>query len=319
MGNVATRLLSLILLLQSRPSWKASELAAELNVSERTVYRYIGMVEEMGIPVYSERGPNGGFSLVRGYRLPPLIFTADEATVLYMGAYLVREVWGQTYDDAVAGVIAKLDNVLADDLRQEVTGIRRSLVIGKGLTRVDYRPWAPTIHTLRRCIENRCCARLVYRGFLRQATTERVVEPYALALQWGLWYLVGFCRLRQDLRTFRVDRIQQITQLEERFVRPREFSVRDFLEQSLRFEPVYKIVVRLDASVAAFTREHHGQWMALTEHDDGSITARFEAASLDWATGWVLGHGAAAKVLEPTELVDRVLRAAQGALQRYAE
>ena len=104
MGNVATRLISLIMMLQSRPSWKASELAAELSVSERTVHRYIRMLDEMGIPIYSERGPYGGFSLVRGYRLPPLLFTAEEATVLYMGARLVREAWGQTYIDAVAGV-----------------------------------------------------------------------------------------------------------------------------------------------------------------------------------------------------------------------
>jgi predicted DNA-binding transcriptional regulator YafY len=88
MGNVATRLISLIMLLQSRPLWKASELAAELSVPERTIHRYMGMLEDMGIPIYSERGPYGGFSLMRGYKLPPLIFTAEEATVLYMGIEL---------------------------------------------------------------------------------------------------------------------------------------------------------------------------------------------------------------------------------------
>ncbi|HHX65747.1 MAG TPA: HTH domain-containing protein, partial [Chloroflexi bacterium] len=82
MSHVATRLLSLILLLQSRRNWKAAHLAAELGVSERTVLRYMSMLDEMGVPVYSERGPYGGFSLMRGYRLPPLLFTPEEATVL---------------------------------------------------------------------------------------------------------------------------------------------------------------------------------------------------------------------------------------------
>ena len=316
MSNVATRLLSLILLLQSRPSWKAAELAAELNVSERTVHRYMAMLDEMGIPIYSERGPYGGFSLVRGYKLPPLLFTAEEATVLYMGANLVGEVWGQTYDDAVTAVTAKLDNVLPDDLRHEVDEARQGLVVG-GWARRDYRPWEQTIHALRQCIGERRCVRLLYRGFARQEETDRVVDPYALTFQWGLWYLVGFCRLRQDLRTFRVDRIHGVTPLEDRFARPRDFSVREYLARSMHFEPNYTVVVHVDASVAFAVRERHGHWMEITDRADGSITARFGVVALGWATGWVLGHGAAAKVLEPQELIARVQEAAKGALRRY--
>ena len=318
MGNVATRLLSLILLLQSRPAWKAGELAGELNVSERTVHRYMAMLDEMGIPIYSERGPYGGFSLVRGYKLPPLLFSAEEATVLYMGANLVREVWGQTYDDAVTAVTAKLDNVLPDDLRQEVDLARQSLVVG-GWARRDYRPWEPVIHTLRQCIGERRCVRLLYRGLSRQQDTDRVVDPYALAFQWGLWYLAGFCRLRQDLRTFRVDRIQRAEPLEDRFKMPRDFSVREYLARSMRFEPAYTVMVRLEGSIAADVRDRHGHWMEIADEADGSATARFGVVSLEWTTGWVLSHGAAAEVLQPPELIDRVQEAARGALRRYGK
>jgi predicted DNA-binding transcriptional regulator YafY len=316
MSNVATRLLSLIMLLQSRPSWKAAELAEELNVSERTVHRYMGMLEEMGIPIYSERGPYGGFSLVRGYKLPPLIFTAEEATVLYMGANLVKEVWGQTYDDAVTAVTAKLDNVLPDDLREEVARVRRSLVVS-GLTARDYRPWEPTLHTLRQCIGEQNCVRLLYRGMARQEKTDRVIEPYALAFQWGLWYLVGFCRLRQDMRTFRVDRIRDITPMEVRFAVPRDFSVREYLARTMHFEPNYKVAVQLNANIAQQVQERHGHWMEISDAVDGTITARFGVAKLDWATGWVLGYGAAARVVEPPELIARVQKAAKEALQQY--
>ncbi|MBN1887326.1 MAG: YafY family transcriptional regulator [Thermoflexales bacterium] len=318
MSTVATRLLSLIMLLQSRSSWKAGELATELNVSERTVHRYMVMLDEMGIPIYSERGPYGGFSLVRGYKLPPLVFTAEEATVLYMGANLIRDVWGQTYGDAVTAVTAKLDNVLPDDLRREVDRVRQSLVVG-GLSRRDYRPWEPALHTLRHCIEERCCVRLRYRALGDQDGTERVVEPYALTFQWGLWYLVGLCRLRQDLRTFRVDRIQQVAELKDPFVIPRNFSVREYLERTMRFEPIYTVVVRLDAHVAFHARERHGHWMEITDHADGSITARFGVSDLDWTTGWVLSYGAAARVIEPRELIERIRGAAEGALRVLAQ
>ena len=112
MPNVATRLISLIMMLQRRPNQKAADLAAELGVSVRTVHRYFAMLEEMGIPVYSERGPHGGFSLVRGYRMPPLALTREEAVAVYLGTSLVEEMWGRLYRDAARTALTKIDNVL---------------------------------------------------------------------------------------------------------------------------------------------------------------------------------------------------------------
>src|SRR5574341_996777 len=100
MSNTATLLITLIFLLQNQPNQKASELAGKLGVSLRTIHRYFEMLDEMGIPVYSERGPYGGFSLVRGYTMPPLVFTLEEAVAVYLGTSLVREMWGKLYQDA---------------------------------------------------------------------------------------------------------------------------------------------------------------------------------------------------------------------------
>lgn len=100
MTTPATRLITLIMLLQRRPNQKAAELAEKLGVSVRTLHRYFGMLEEMGIPVYAERGPHGGFSLVRGYKLPPMFLTPEEAVAVYLGTILVSEMWGQLYQEA---------------------------------------------------------------------------------------------------------------------------------------------------------------------------------------------------------------------------
>ena len=315
MSKVATRLLSLILMLQSRPTWKASELAAEFDVSVRTVHRYMRMLEDMGIPIFTERGPYGGFSLMRGYKLPPLLFTAEEATVLYMGAQLVRSLLGQTYDDAARAATAKLDNVLPDELRSEVARARQSMVVG-GLTILDYHPWEETIHILRRCIGERKRVQITYRGF-RHKESCRVIAPYALTLQWGYWYVVGFCYLRDEMRTFRVDRILDVVPQDETFSLPRGFDVREHMEQSMRFESAYAVVVQIDASAAPEVRERFGTWMQLEAQSDGSVIAQFEAATLDWATGWVLGRGSSAQALEPPELVARVREAALGVLERH--
>jgi predicted DNA-binding transcriptional regulator YafY len=317
MGNVATRLISIIFTLQSKPSVKAAELAEELGVSERTIHRYMGMLDELGIPIYSERGPYGGFSLVKGYKLPPLIFTAEEATVLYLGANLIKEVWGKSYRDAACSATAKLDNVLPNELLQEVSQAQEALVV-TGLHRFDYSPWEHFLDDLRRCIEDRRRVRLVYYALSRQETTEREVDPYALVHQWGVWYLIGHCHLRGEMRTFRVDRIQALTPLEGTFVRPDDFSVTEYMTRSFQPpEPVYEIEVRFDPSVVPFVREEHADWQHLTENPDGSVTVTFMSSELDWPASFVLRYGEAATVIRPPELAEKVKATAQAIVARY--
>jgi predicted DNA-binding transcriptional regulator YafY len=250
MPNVATRLISIILMLQSRGTLKASELAQELGVSERTIHRYMGMLDEMRIPIYSERGPYGGFSLVRGYKLPPMVFTPEEATVLYLGAALVKDIWGSSYRDAAVAATAKLDSVLPDALQREAKQAQRGLIV-TGWHRRDYGPWAPILDDLRRCVAHRRSVRLVYRSF-RQEVTERVLDPYALALQWGNWYLIGHCHLRGDVRTFRLDRIEEVTPQGETFEVPPDFNAREYLQRMAEERPAtyHRVVILFDPEVA---------------------------------------------------------------------
>jgi predicted DNA-binding transcriptional regulator YafY len=317
MGNVATRLISIIFILQSKPAVKAAELAEELGVSERTIHRYMGMLDELGIPIYSERGPYGGFSLVRGYKLPPLIFTADEAKVLYLGANLIKEVWGRSYRDAACAATAKLDNVLPNELLQEVSRAQEALVV-TGLHRFDYSPWEHFLDDLRRCVEDRRRVHLVYYALSRQETTEREVDPYALVHQWGVWYLAGHCHLRGEMRIFRVDRIQALTALETAFVKPADFSVREYMAQSFEPpEPVYEIEVRFDPPVAPLVKEEHADWQHLTENPDGSVTVTLISSELEWPASLVLRYGGAATVIRPPELIEKVKAMAQAIARKY--
>jgi predicted DNA-binding transcriptional regulator YafY len=317
MPGVATRLLSMIFLFQSRRQWTVSELSDELDVSDRTVHRYIGMLEEMGIPLYSERGPYGGFSLLRTYKLPPLIFTAQEATVLYMGARLVEDIWGKPFQEAVTGVTAKLDNVLPDDMRQEVQRAQRNLVVMMGTAR-DYSPYQNMMTTLRDCMAKSQRIELLYNSFSR-IETERKVDPYALSLRWGNWYLIGYCHMRKELRTFRVDRINKLRAIKEHFEFPKNFDAKVYLEESMRWENQYEVVVWMAPEVAAEMRERASDWMRVSDNPDGSVTVRFEVENFNWATGWVLSWGRLAKALEPPELIERIRESAQALLKQYEE
>lgn len=228
MSTTATRLITLILLLQRRPNQKAADLAEELGVSVRTIHRYVGMLNEMGIPVYSERGPYGGFSLVRGYKMPPLVFTPEEAVALCLGTSLVEEIWGPLYRDAARGAMAKLDNVLPDEQRQEMAWARRALVT-TGMHRTDHTSLAPVLAKLRRAAREQRSVRIVYQSPGQPEPLKRDVDPYALAHRRGWWYVIGHCHLRRAMRTFRVDRIRELTVLAEPFDLPPDFDVHEYL------------------------------------------------------------------------------------------
>ena len=219
MPTPATRLLTLIMLLQRRPRQKAADLAGALGVSVRTVHRYMEMLDEMGIPIYSERGPDGGFSLVRGYKMPPLVFTPEEAVAVFLGVGLVEQMWGPLYAEGAKGARAKLDNVLPEEQRQEAAWASRSLV-STGLNRLPAEPLTPHLTALRRAIRERRTVHMVYAGMAGPARTERDVNPYALVHRTGWWYAVGHCHLRDAMRTFRVDRVVRMEPSDRTFELP---------------------------------------------------------------------------------------------------
>ena len=182
MTNPSSRLITLIMLLQRRPNQKAAELARTLDVSVRTLHRYFEQLDEMGIPVYAERGPYGGFSLVRGYKMPPLVLTPEEAVASFLGLSLVEEMWGQLYRPAALGALAKLENLLPDEQRQEIAWARRSL-LATGLHRSDQQALAATLEKLRSATREHRRVHLHYQG---QAATSRDARPLRAGASLGL-------------------------------------------------------------------------------------------------------------------------------------
>jgi predicted DNA-binding transcriptional regulator YafY len=313
----ATRLFSLIMMLQRQPNQKAADLAAELGVSVRSLHRYVAMVEQMGIPVYSERGPQGGFSLVRGYRMPPLIFTPEEAAAVSLGAGLVKEMWGDLYADAATGAAVKIENVLPDEQREEVAWARRRIV-STGVHHAALAPFAGMLERIRDALRQERRVRLRYRGATREDARDRDVSPYTLAHARGWWYVVGYCHLRNAVRTFRIDRIEEAAVLEERAEIPAEFDPLPYLRMEIA--PPNPVLGRL-----RFPREFvnlasigRNIWLSETAQADGSLTVEFSLPSLEWAASLVLSFGAAAVVEEPEPLRAMVAEWAARIVTQYA-
>ena len=316
MSTTATRLITLIMLLQRKPRQKAADLAEELGVSVRTIHRYVDQLNEMGIPVYSERGPYGGFSLVRGYKMPPLVFTPQEAVAIYLGTGLVEEIWGQLYADAARGVTAKLDNVLPDEQRHEAAWARRTLV-ATGMHRADHEPLAPVLERLRRAARQRRRVTMTYQSRGRPEPLERDLDPYAIVHRWGWWYVIGHCCLRDATRTFRVDRIRKLTVRQETYQVPTDFDVHRYLEERDWFPSELEVRMRFAPRAARDAMEERGTWESMDREADGSLVVTFGATSLDWAARVALCYGPEVEVLEPEELRRRMATWAQATAAQY--
>jgi predicted DNA-binding transcriptional regulator YafY len=274
------------------------------------------MLDDMGIPIYSERGPHGGFSLVRGYKMPPLIFTPHEAVAIYLGTSLVEKIWGQLYADAARAVTAKLDNVLPDEQRLEVGWARRTLVT-TGLHRADHARLGPLLQKLRCAARKGRRVTMVYQSRRRPEPLEREVDPYALVHRWGWWYVIGHCCLRDAMRVFRVDRIQQLNLLRETYEVPGDFDVHQYLAEETWFPPQIRVRMRFSPQAALDALEERTNWDAMEEQPDGSVVVTFGAAELEWAARVALWHGPEVEVLEPEELCERVKELARAVVDRY--
>jgi predicted DNA-binding transcriptional regulator YafY len=317
MANTATRLITLIMLLQRQSNQTASQLAGKLDVSVRTVQRYMTMLEEMGIPIYAERGPYGGYALVRGYKMPPLIFTPEEAVAVYVGSSFLEQVWGRLYQEAVRGALAKLDNVLPDEQRREVAWARQTL-LAIGMHATDPGFAAPHLETLWEAVHERRRVHMVYRARGRVEVTERDVDPYMLVHGWGRQYCTGYCHLRQAIRSFRVDRILEVQVLEQVFEIPADFDIEKYAAAEPYFQRRVQVRLYFAPEAALQALDNRSQWDMLEEQPDGSVIATLTIPDLDLATSIIMDCGYLAEVLEPADLRELIRQRAEAIAARNA-
>jgi predicted DNA-binding transcriptional regulator YafY len=306
------------MLLQRQPNQKAADLAKALGVSIRSLHRYVGMLDEMGVPVYSERGPYGGFSLVRGYRMPPLVFTPEEAVAVYLGASMVPEIWGRLYGEAARGALAKLDNVLPEAQLGEVAWARKSLV-ATGMHRAHLDDLGPCLESLRGAIREQRRVRIVYRNANTSTGQPRQVDPYALVHRWGWWYLFGLCHLRRAIRSFRLDRIDDLRVLDKTFAMPDDFDVRAQMAKGFESQSSIMMRMRFSPLAANVDQQNRAYWDKLEEQPDGSVIVTMTMPDLMWGAATAMAYGPIVVVLEPPELRAMVRDWATAVAAQYPE
>lgn len=229
MYHPTSRVLTVLELLQAKPSITGPELAARLEMDVRTVRRYITHLQDAGIPIEANIGRHGGYRLRPGFKLPPLIFTEEEATAIMLG--LLTSTWleiGQS-PAAIEGALAKVSRVLPIQARERLQAMTSHLVLFP-LSDQQALPDASLLIDLSGAIHASQCIEIAYRS-LRNELTHRKVEPYGITGWRGRWYLGGYCCLRKGYRSFRLDRIQHLQILSETFEKAPDFDFEAFIKE----------------------------------------------------------------------------------------
>jgi predicted DNA-binding transcriptional regulator YafY len=279
MQGPTTRVLALLELLQARGRMSGSQLAQALGVDGRTLRRYIVMLEELGVPMASERGRHGGYSLVAGYKLPPMMFSDDEALALALGLLAARGLGLADAAPAVASAQAKLERVMPTALQKRVRAVDETIALE--LPRAQPGGDSAALAALSAAAQSRQRVHLHYRA-PNNASTARDFDPYGLAWRAGRWYVVGHCHLRRDLRSFRIDRIERVQALQDRFLRPERFDALAYLAHSLAtLKRAHGIEVLLRTDLATARRELFDA-IGLLEPADGGVLLSAQADDLDW-------------------------------------
>ncbi len=212
--------------------------------------------------------------------------------------------------------MAKLDNVLPDEQRREIAWARRTL-IATGMHRSDQQALAPMLEKLRQAAREHRRVRMIYRGYGRAEATERVFEPYALVHGWGWWYAIGYCRLREANRSFRVDRIIELTLLDETFEVPADFDIRAYLAADPTEQPLITMRLRFIPEMTRLAYDTRAMWESLEEQADGSVIATMVNPDVLWAASTALSFGPAVWVLEPEEVKQKVIEWASEVANQY--
>lgn len=310
----ASRILALLELLQDSPGITGPRLADELSVSGRTVRRYITTLQDMGIPVEPTTGRLGGYQLRPGFRLPPLMFSADEAIGLAVALLTTRLSDDAELPAPVANALAKIERVLPGELVAQINALREGINLPKEDDWGSANFPNPTI-----------LAKLAQASLTRQRCwirygrpdgeeTAREVEPYGVGALYGRWYLLGWCHLRNDRRTFRIDRIRRMDVLPQKFELPEGVDILTEIEASLALSwNRWRITIDLDASMEEAREYVPRQYAVLEPIDDKRTRLLASSNTLEWFAWRLASLPFAMTIIEPEELRD-VFRASAARL-----
>lgn len=305
MSDVTQRIFRLLSLLQSRSVWTGPELAAELGVTTRSVRRDIDRLREMGYPVLASHGHGGGYQLGAGQSLPPLVLGSEEAVAVAVGLRLAAGTSIQDLDEHALRALTALDAILPPTARSEVTAIAEVLDV---VTPSDASIDTPVLLTLARAVRDGVQARIDYQRRDGHRSWRRI-EPYRVLSIEGRWYLFAWDLDREDWRTFRLDRMQEVRASTFAFTPRTTPDIEAHVRSSLSYDAYPQgVTVRFLAPFEDVAPRIPALVGTVTADGAEACILRTGAANLQWTAMHLAGMQLPLEVIDPPELHEEIER-----------
>ncbi|MES2318941.1 MAG: YafY family protein [Pseudomonadota bacterium] len=313
MYHPTTRVLAVLELLQTHGRLSGADMSARLAVDARTLRRYIVTLESIGVPIVTERGRHGGYSLMAGFKLPPLMFSDDEALALSVGLLAARSLGLAEAAPAVASAQAKLERIMPAHLKRRVRAVDETIRLDmmQAVTPVDN----DALVVLSSAALAQQQVNMHYRAPDGQHS-ERRFDPYGLAFRGGCWYALGMCHLRGAMRSFRLDRIVRVEARPASFLRPSGFDALESLRASFASMPrqyPVELLLHTDLKTAS---SHFFDALGLFEQVADGVFLRTQTDHVDWFAGHLASMPFAFEIRSPDALRDSVTALAQRLLRQ---
>ncbi|WP_077309169.1 helix-turn-helix transcriptional regulator [Terribacillus halophilus] len=302
-------LLAILWMLRSGGKVTAKQISEKLELNIRTVYRYIDTLSTSGVPIVSEPGHNGGYTILSNFIEAPLFFDSEEQTSLIHAAIFAEEA-GYYGGEALERAISKLSKY---SNQEQETKINHHLTSLEVLNRLNSLPTEPFLKELEQAVADEYSVKILYHKSGEKQLNYRLIDPYRIIYWNNKWYVIGYCHLRNDIRSFRVNRMESLMLTENKFNRPADFSARDFFIKSILpttedKEEIISLVINGDKSVLTDICQHWFLGHYLQERTSNQAVFLIEKDMLhSYVPYLLLPYNKSIKVIEPISLKTRLV------------
>jgi predicted DNA-binding transcriptional regulator YafY len=314
--NRTDRLNAILIQLQSKKVVKAHEIATRFEISLRTVYRDIRALEEAGVPVGAEAGI--GYFLLENYHLPPVMFTNDEASALVFGEKLIEQMSDQKVKTDFCSALYKIKAILKPSEKEHLDKLNERIAVFN-LNAMGSRYQRLYLSEIQRALANKQVLKIKYGAKHSEEPIYRDVEPIGLSNYNARWHLIGWCRLRQAYRDFRLDRIEELTPLDEHFKVKQHLSMKQYMDQLQPSDKEPNITVTIPQTKQKMVIDTK-YWYGLVKEEavDDLVKMHFTNDDLHGFALWLLNTGCMAKIEKPQLLKAIVEQIIKETIENYS-
>jgi len=301
--NRIDRISAILIQLQSRRVVKAADIAERFNISLRTVYRDVKTLEEAGIPLIGEAGV--GYSIMDGYRLPPVMFTREEATAFLTAEKFVEKLTDTSTSAHHKSAMYKVRAILKTAEKDLLENMDGNIEVFKGHRQLVIAD-NDHIQTILNSIAHKQILSINYFAHHSQENTTRHIEPVGIFYLESYWHLIAYCLLRKAYRDFRIDRIQQLNVTDQSFTSQHP-TLKAYIAQTAKEKHLETVIIKVDKEMYAHLNHQKYYSGFVSEKQIGNqFEMTFLSSSLEGFARWYMMFGDKAEIIQPDTLRERV-------------